>query len=52
MCCRSKCSIALEVFNMLHFFKKLFSLHVHSHEQMTEIGEYVDCRDEPYEDDF
>ena len=29
---------------MLQLFKKLFCIHVYEYEQMTEIGEHMECR--------
>ena len=34
----------LQELKMLQLFKKLFCIHVYVYEQMTEIGEHMECR--------
>lgn len=34
----------LQELKMLQLFKKLFCIHVYEYEQMTEIGEHMECR--------
>ena len=34
----------LQELKMLQLFKKLFCMHVYEYEQMTEIGEHMECR--------
>ena len=36
--------IHLQEFNMIPLVKKLFCIHVYEYEQMTEIGEHMECR--------